>query len=312
MNGLKYSREYFERVAQPSLKQGFPELYGRLAAGLVGNGSECFGFDDLISRDHDWGADFYIWTQEQDRDIIPALIDWKSVLLEKNPPGYARTRSDYGARIGVMTCGDFYYSLTGSRRRPETLNEWLRAPEEQFALAVNGEVFFDAAGEFTAVRNGLLDFYPEDIRLKKIAARCMALSQTGQYNHIRTAKRGDTVTLRIVLSRLTDSAIAMVFLLNKTYRPYYKWAYRAMKGLPLLGGQVASLLYEIAETYGLDDKSLYKRQKCIDDMCALIVDELNLQAMSDSDDDYLASHGELVQRKIKDATLRSLPPQYVI
>jgi hypothetical protein len=55
MNGMALSRRYFSDVADPRLKIEFPDLYGRMASGLVGNGSECFGYDDEISRDHDWG-----------------------------------------------------------------------------------------------------------------------------------------------------------------------------------------------------------------------------------------------------------------
>lgn len=45
--------------------------------------------------------------------------------------------------------------------------------------------------EFTRWRKTLLDFYPEDVRLKKIASRCMTIGQAGQYNLARCVKRGD-------------------------------------------------------------------------------------------------------------------------
>ncbi|MDR2108798.1 MAG: hypothetical protein LBP28_05005, partial [Coriobacteriales bacterium] len=66
MGALELSRHYYREVAEPQLKQDFATLYPRLAAGLVGNGSECFGFDDQQSKDHDWGIDFYLWTTEAD------------------------------------------------------------------------------------------------------------------------------------------------------------------------------------------------------------------------------------------------------
>jgi hypothetical protein len=309
---LQLSREYFFQVALPSLTRRFPTLTGRLAAGLAGNGSECFGYDDEISRDHDWGVDFYIWTLEQDRDSIPELADWKDELFKTHPPGFRREKSSHGAQIAVMTCGDFYYDLIGVKGLPGSINEWLRPPEEHYSMAVNGAVFIDNPGVFTGIRNGLLRYYPEDIRRKRIAAKCMALAQTGQYNHERVAKRGDTVTLWTVLSRFTDSAIAMVYLLNKVYRPYYKWAFRALNDLPVLGRDASNILLCIAENYGLDSTSFARRQECISDLCRFFVAELKAQSLSDADDWFLAFHGESVQSRIENGPLRSLPAQYEI
>jgi len=312
MNGLKLSREYFFDVAEPRLKNEFPDLYPRLAAGLVGNGSECFGYDDEISRDHDWGVDFYIWTVDGDSAFITALSDWKDCLFRKTPPPFQRTRSEYGASIGVMTCGDFYSGLFGASKGPKNRNEWLRAPEENFAMAVNGEVFIDGACEFTETRKYLMEYYPEDIRRKRIAAKCMALAQTGQYNHERTARRGDWVTLRAVISRFTDGAVSMAFLLNKVFRPYYKWAFRKLSELPAPGGETARLLLQIAEIAGLDGDSFSKRQQFINDLCGVFARELKSRGLSDSDDWFLATHAEEVRSGIQDEFLRSLPTQYEI
>ena len=312
MNCLELSREYFFNIAEPALRREFPMLYPRLAIGLVGNGSECFGYDDVISRDHDWGIDFFIWTTEDDRNMISALQDWKNTLFDEHPPEFRRARSEYGAQVGTMTFGDFYSSLIGAADGPQTINEWLRAPEENFAMAVNGEVFVDGCGGFSKTREYLLKYYPEDIRRKRIAARCMALAQTGQYNHERTAKRGDWVTLRAVLARFTDAAIAMTFLLNKAFRPYYKWAYRALIDLPILGAEGAHLLLLIAETAGLDNESFSIRQQSIAELCELFVHELHAQGLSGSDDWFLTAHGEEAMSGIEDNFLRSLPTQYEI
>ena len=311
-NGMELSREYFFEVAQPSLEEGFPSLFPRLAAGLVGNGSECFGYDDEVSRDHDWGVDFYIWTSSSDSGAIPELREWKSRLLEKLPPEFPRTRSEYGARIGVMTCSRFYSELIGAPAGPQTLSEWLRVPEDNLALAVNGSVFMDGAGEFTKTREYLLGYYPEDIRRKKIAAKCMALAQTGQYNHDRTERRGDRVTLRGVLSRFNDAALALVFLLNKAYKPYYKWAYRAAGSLPVLGEQTARILLDITEAHGFDSREHSLRNNRITELCKLFAQELRNQGLSQTSDWFMTAHGEEIQSSITDEFLRSLPAQFEV
>ena len=44
MRGLELSRAYYEAFGAPMLQEQFPEWADRLAVGLVGSGSECFGW----------------------------------------------------------------------------------------------------------------------------------------------------------------------------------------------------------------------------------------------------------------------------
>lgn len=55
MNGLELARYYYETAGKQALERQVPDLVPRLAIGLAGEGSECFGLDDELSRDHDWG-----------------------------------------------------------------------------------------------------------------------------------------------------------------------------------------------------------------------------------------------------------------
>ena len=53
MNGMEISRAYYEAFGKPMLEE-FPGILPYAAAGLLGSGSECLGFDDEVSRDHDF------------------------------------------------------------------------------------------------------------------------------------------------------------------------------------------------------------------------------------------------------------------
>ena len=305
---LALSRAFFEETALPMLRAEFPSE--RCAAGLVGNGSECFGYDDEISRDHDWGVDFFLWVPEEDRDMIPALSDFKRRVLGLVPEEYARSLSQYGAEPGVMTVGDFYKSLIGCPRAPEKLGQWLAVPEENLAMAVNGEVFRDPAGEFTAVRRELERHYPDDILLKRMSVCCMEMAQTGQYNFRRCALRGDVPVLREVTARFSRAAAHLCFLLARRYMPYYKWAFRVLAELPEPGPSVCALLTDTASEPGLDEAAFARQTGRIEAVCSLLGAELKKRGLSDAEGDFFVAHGEALRARIKHPALRELPAQY--
>ena len=58
MNGLELSRAFYEQYGAPMLHEQFPDQEGSIAVGLIGSGSECLGFDDEVSRDHDFEPGF--------------------------------------------------------------------------------------------------------------------------------------------------------------------------------------------------------------------------------------------------------------
>lgn len=321
---LDLSEEFFNNVALPSLKQAFPDKWDRMGAGLVGNGSECMGFDDEISQDHDWGIEFFIWLTDEDfASMADDVRKWKADLFAAHPEQPFRVISDYGVRNTVVTPGIFYQQLIGCPQGPQNILEWRRAPESNFALCVNGRVFTDPVGEFTRTREYLKGYYPEDLRLKKIAARCLGIAQTGQYNFLRIAQRGDVVAKEVTLAKFAQDVISMVFMFNRQFMPYYKWSFRAMKELPLLADEIAPLLealYTGQKVEGeLDPGNILLRPISEEDrnrgiivekICALIVAELKAEGLSSSSSTFLTQHGEEVQRLVKDPNLARLPTQY--
>ena len=66
MNGIELAEKFYRELGEPMLVSQFSELLPRLAIGIAGRGSECFGFDDEISRDHDFSIGFTIWLSAED------------------------------------------------------------------------------------------------------------------------------------------------------------------------------------------------------------------------------------------------------
>ena len=66
MKGLELSKRYFEEYGRPMLQKNFADVLSKLAVGLIGSGSECYGFDDDTSTDHDFEPAFCIFIPDED------------------------------------------------------------------------------------------------------------------------------------------------------------------------------------------------------------------------------------------------------
>lgn len=305
MKGIELSLKFYEQYGKEMIEGQFADVKDRIAVGLVGHGSECFGFDDEISRDHDFEPGFCLWlTDEDEKQFGFKLFRAYSKLPDEFYGFKLKEKSLYGSSTkGVMTISDFYRQYTGRAGAPETIEDWLYTPSHYLAEAVNGEVFYDPLGEFTRIREEIKHGMPEDVRLKKIASCAFYMAQCGQYNYSRCLAHGERGAAALALSEFVKKGIEMTFILNKAHMPYYKWAFRAMKELEILGNS-APMLEGLIDS---NNSNCQQIKQSIEMFCATVVAEFKNQGISSADSDYLESHAYNINERILDHRLRNMP-----
>lgn len=306
MKGLSLSKAFYEECGKPMLEETFPELLPFLAVGLTGSGSECYGFDDDISRDHDFEPGFCIFLPGED------VIDRRTAFLLER--AYAGLPKEYrgitrgglspvgGARHGVFRTAEFFTEKLGAPDGQLTTQQWLAIPEYALAEAVNGEIFEDAYGEVTGIREAV-SFYPDDIAEKKLAGHLLLMGQAGQYNYLRCLGHGEQAAAQLAVYEFAKSAMATVFLLNRTYQPYYKWSFRAMRRLPEL-----SLLAELLEYLITTDNSeemAKEKYQVMEGIAQDIIGALTARGLTNAVCGDLEKHAYSVNDRIRDADLRN-------
>jgi len=225
IRGLDICRKYYEEVGAPMIHSMFEKYESRIAVGLVGEGSDCFGFDDELSRDHDWGPGFCMWVDDVTYDAIGKELQEAYENLPAEFMGYRRmTTREAEGRLGVIKVKDFYSKLLHLENGiPRTEAEWLSVAEEDLAASTNGAIFRDDEGIFFSIRNTLLNYYPEKVFRRKLAYEIVRMAQTGQYNFKRCLDRNDKVTGAMYLAEFMEHTLKVLFLLNRKYVPYKKW-----------------------------------------------------------------------------------------
>jgi hypothetical protein len=126
-----------------------------------------------------------------------------------------------------------------------SLRDFLYLPEQALLEATNGALFYDGDGAFTAIRKRLSSL-PDDVRRKKMAGELLLAGQAGEYNLPRSLARGDTAAAQLCACEFVKSTLHFLFLLNKSYLPYYKWQFRALAELPVLSQLSDTLLFLIS------------------------------------------------------------------
>ncbi len=308
---LSLCEGFYKAYGEKLISDEFADYADKIAVGLCGEGSECLGFDDDISLDHDCGPGFAMYVNDE---VYAAIGDKLQECYDRLPrvfAGYIRKNMHYaGGRVGVCRINDFYNRVLGGAHIPENEKDWLDIPEYALATAVSGKVFADPEGEFSRIRAYLKGYYPDRVWYERLSRELLGMAQTGQYNYGRMMTRKEYVTVDVILGQYMQHLMNVVFLLNRTYAPYYKWTHKAMKKLERLP-ELAYVLEAIADMpsqrEAWEDKT-YTGLVNEDDMVAMtieiiarmIVDELHSMGLSKVQDTYLEAQAMEVAKHMSE------------
>ena len=329
ITGLELCRRYYEEYGKPMIAEKFQAYEHLIAVGLVGKGSDCFGFDDIQSRDHDFGPRFVMWVTKKVYGEIGEELQAAYERLPRSFMGVERIETFHGRdRSGVMVIEDFYkstlgYDLIGAlmqgsgndtlgKESLATIKSWLAVHDYALAAAVNGAVFRDDEGIFTRYRDKLKAYYPKAVWYRKIAQTCALFSQSGQYNLPRMRGRGQLVAAELAKAECARQAMKLYYLLNKTYAPHDKWLFKGMPRNPAMSVtgedgkrmQVSELVEKVC-LLPMDDAHAAELTVAIESLAVIFANELERQNMIGACDVYLdASTKELTAKS--DALLTAI------
>ncbi len=313
MKGIELARKYFQEYGEPMLDELFPEHGHLIAVGLVGSGSECLGYDDEISTDHDFEPCFCLFLPDEtiiDRKTEFAL-ERAYAKLPKEFMGYSRCSiAPVGVRRhGVIRVSDFLLDKTGTPDGYLSIDDWFSIPEYALLEVTDGEIFKDDSGFFTEIRRKLSTM-PRDVKLKKLAGNLLLMAQSGQYNYSRCLSRGETGAAQLAVFEFVKCAMQVIFLLNDKYMPYYKWSFRALSELPKFNELSYSLEYLISSEN--NEKNSRLKGDMIEDIASLIIDELKNQGLTEAICGDLEKHAYSVNDKIADSEIRNRNILYAV
>ncbi|MCF0113945.1 MAG: DUF4037 domain-containing protein [Erysipelotrichaceae bacterium] len=308
MRGIELSRGYYEEFGKPMLEQDFPDLLPYIAVGFVGSGSERYGYDDEVSQDHDYEPGFCIFLPSEE------VVDRKRAFqLER---AYAKLPKEYkgikrqlisavgGDRNGVIRTAEFFGKAVGAKDGNLTIQQWLEIPDYALAEAVNGEVFYDGYGEFSAIRERLLE-YPEDIMLKRLAGNLLIMAQSGQYNFMRCLKHGEVEAAQLACHEFVNAAIKVTFLLQGRYVPYYKWSFRALRSLLFTEELVKRLSFILMADHS-DAVVAEDKYTAMEEIASWVIEDLQGRELTEAICGDLEKHAYSVNDHIKDNEIRNL------
>jgi hypothetical protein len=246
MSGGEFARRFHADVVAPLLARAMPGL--GYAAGRLGSGSDVLGFDDGMSRDHDWGCRLTLLVDEADRDAVPQITG----LLERELPGSYQGRpvrfpvtwdSTRTHNVDVATVAGFATSRLGvDPAGGLPVLDWLVLTGQSVLEVIAGPVFTDRTAQLAPVR-AALHWYPPDIDHYVLAAGWQRLAEEMPMVG-RTAERGDELGSRLLSTRLAGDLMWLAFAVSRRWQPYPKWRGTAFQALDIaqdLAGPLAAV-----------------------------------------------------------------------
>lgn len=299
MQGLELCELFYKEYGEPMLRQ-FPDLLPYLAAGIMGCGSECLGYDDDISQDHDFEPGFCVFLPGEDLITSQDAFQLERAYA-KLPNEFMGYRVNKISKYGVIRIEDFLRQRIGGYPLPP--HAGLYIDDQYFLEVTSGKLFMDNLGTLTKIRQDLV-YLPEDIRLKKLVGNLILMHQAGQYNYERCISRGETGAAQLSLHEFVKAAMHCFFLLQKRYMPYYKWSFRALRdsGVP---ENICTGLESLISTGNTEHERMQKliTIRMISDA---VVYDLIAQGLSKNPTNYLDVQAQIVNEHIKDHNIRNM------
>jgi hypothetical protein len=212
-SGLELSRRHYQEAVRPILDAAFPGL--PYSAGLLGRGSEVLGFDDEMSRDHDWQPRVLLFLG--DADLARHGDSIREALRVGLPPRLPDRPTDHE----ILTARGCILDHLGFDIDAELdARDWLTFPEHELVMLTAGAVFRDEVG-LQAARDRFA-YYPHDVWLIllvggwwRIHPEANLLGRAGQV--------GDELGSALIGSQLVHDLMRLCFLMERQYAPYSKW-----------------------------------------------------------------------------------------
>ena len=310
MNGLELSRQFYEEYGKKMIHEKFYEIESKIAICLIGSGSECMGYDDDVSRDHDFDAGFIIFIQDDINDKIKFELEREYAYLPKEYMGFKReVLSPVGGnRKGVKRISDFLFDRLGRRDTNLSLLDYFKIDEEYLLEITNGEVFRDDSKFLTNIRYKL-NYLPNDIKLKKIAGELLIMAQSGQYNYLRAKKRIEVGAGKLSINEFVNSFIHFVFLVNEVYMPYYKWKFRALKNLSWPNILYGNLIYDnLILLLSTNENNIFSEdtENIINELSNMCIERLSIEGLITKKDIFLEPYAYQINQHIDDNYIRNL------
>ena len=129
MNGIELAERFYLACGRELIERTVPDAVDRIAVGIAGQGSECFGYDDELSRDHDYEPGFSIWLSDEDDIRLGVSLSRAYRSLPRTFEGVSlRSKTGEGSRFGVLTADGFFRALLGRRDVPTDPLDWMALP----------------------------------------------------------------------------------------------------------------------------------------------------------------------------------------
>lgn len=232
--GRELSRRFYEEQVRPVLDRDFPRL--PYSAALLGRGSEVLGFDDEMSRDHNWEPRVLLFVT--DADHVRYAESLERSLREAVPARFA----GHSTQFTVSTLRTFVQSHLELDLDGEIeARDWLTMPEQLLRMVTAGAVYHDEVG-LEAVRDRLA-YYPRDVWLYLMIGAWWRVHPEANLVG-RAGFVGDELGSAVMAAQLVHDLMHLSFLMEKQYAPYSKWYGTAFSRLEC-ASTLAPLLQEV-------------------------------------------------------------------